>query len=67
MSFPGKKAGTAHSFGDPKGVATEHSVTKPPKMSKYKDCTMAEYANIESGEKLGERGGKSVPHVRHKE
>ncbi len=65
--FPGKKAGTEYSFGNPKGEAREHEVTLPPDKAaahgKYK-LTMAEYANIEHGERLGERPGK-IPHIRH--
>lgn len=67
MSFPGKHAGTEYSFGDPKGEAREHQVTRPPSSKgahgKYK-CTMAEYANIEHGEEMGERSGKA-PHIHH--
>lgn len=62
--FPGKKAGKAYSFGEPKGMAKEHEVTKAPAIGKYKNCTMAQYANIEHGEEYGERNVKA-PHIHH--
>lgn len=61
--FPGKKAGTQYSFGDPKGLAKEHEVTKPPRKS-VRNCTIAEYSNIEQGEIYGERNIKG-PHIHH--
>lgn len=53
MSFPGMKHGSEHSFGEPKGMATEHEVTKAPK-SHGENNTMACYANLK-GEKKGEK------------
>lgn len=67
MAFPGKKAGTEYSFGEPKGMAKEHEVTRPPAVGKYKgkyELTMAQYANIEDGEERGERNVKA-PHISH--
>lgn len=65
--FPGHKAGTQYSFGDPKGEAREHEVTHSPKSSaahgKYR-CTIAEYSNIEGGEK-GEKGVHHIHHSKH--
>lgn len=54
MSFPGSKHGSEHSFGEPKGMATEHEVTVAPKKSEGKN-TMADYANL-MHEKRGESG-----------
>ena len=58
MAFPGKKDNTKYSFGDPKGMATQHEVSMPPATGKYPKCTMAQYANIEGGEK---REGGPMP------
>lgn len=54
MSFPGMKHGSEHSFGEPKGMATEHEVTKAPKKTEGNN-TMAAYANL-LHEKRGESG-----------
>ena len=68
MSFPGKHAGTAFSFADPKENCREHIVTRPPATNMYHekyDLTMAQYSNIEHGELLGERNERA-PHIAHR-
>lgn len=67
MSFPGKKAGKEYSFGEIKGGnAKIHEVSKPPAKGKYPNCTIAQYSNVEGGERYGERNVKA-PHLSHKE
>lgn len=64
MAFPGKHASLQWSFGNPKGMAKEHEVTRPPMKTGHYNCTMSEYSNIEHGEMLGERNVRA-PHIHH--
>lgn len=59
MSFPGMKHGSEHSFGEPKGMATEHEVTVKPKVNERQ--TMESYANL-----LHERRGESGKEPKHR-
>lgn len=62
--FPGKKDNTQYSFGEVKGMVSKHEVSKPPKKG-HSNCTIAEYSNIEGGEKYGERNVKAK-HISHR-